>query len=45
VLGGLAAGELATWITLRGAGLILATAAMLALAIASLMIAGAGGEL
>jgi hypothetical protein len=35
VLGGLAVGELGAWVTLRGVGLILATAGVLALAVAT----------
>jgi hypothetical protein len=45
MLGGLAAGELTAWLTLRGVGLVLATAAVLALGVASLAMAASGGEL
>lgn len=44
-LTGLAAGELAAWLTLRGAGFMLATAGLLAIAVAAAAIAAAGGEL
>jgi hypothetical protein len=43
LLGGLAACELAAWVTVRGAGFILATAGVLALGAGSLMLAGTGG--
>jgi hypothetical protein len=45
VLGGLALGELAAWLTLRGVGLMLATAGLLALGVAIAATAAAGGEL
>jgi hypothetical protein len=45
VLGGLAVGELGAWATLRGVGFVLATAAVLALGVASLAMAASGGEL
>jgi hypothetical protein len=45
VLGGLAVGELGAWLTLRGVGLVLATAGVLAIGAASLAMAAAGGEL
>jgi hypothetical protein len=45
VLGGLALGELGAWLTFRGVGFVLATAAVLALGVASLAMAASGGEL
>ena len=45
VLGGLALGELGAWAGLRGAGLLLATAGVLALGAAALAAAATGGDL
>jgi hypothetical protein len=45
VLGGLAVAELLSWFALRGVGFLLATAAVLAIAAASLAMAATGGEL
>jgi len=42
VLGGLALGELAAWLTRRGAGLALATAGVLALGVALLAASASG---
>jgi hypothetical protein len=42
VLGGLALGELGAWVTLRGVGLALATAGILALGVALLAAAASG---
>ncbi len=44
VLGGLALGELGAWLTLRGAGLALATAGVLALGVALLAAMASGME-
>jgi hypothetical protein len=44
VLGGLAVAELGAWLTLRGAGLILATAGVLAFAVAAAAMSASGGR-
>jgi hypothetical protein len=45
VLGGLAAGELGAWLTLRGVTVVVATAAVLALGVASLAASASGADL
>jgi hypothetical protein len=45
VLGGLAVGELGAWLTLRGVAFVVATAAVLALGVASLAAAASGADL
>jgi hypothetical protein len=45
VFGGLALGELAAWLTLRGVGLVLVTAGILAIGVACLAAAASGMDL
>lgn len=44
VLGGLAVAELSAWLTLRGVGLVFATAGVLAIGVASLAAAASGWQ-
>lgn len=45
VLGGLAVGEVTAWLTLRGASLMIATAGVLAVGVASALMSASGGDL